>query len=317
MRKILLLAVFPALFLFSCKKEHSTQLKPEQKMYKVTLDMASGFKQTIQSLKTAKQQANSLQMDTATTNIAAYAPVIVLNIFNSSGRVIRQLTQKADSVTNFGVIVDSLATGTYTVIAAAGQKNLVMHDSDEAEGKYGVFYSPSNNVSGFIPVQPWQDTFIDNFSLTINNGPVNQTVPLTRADGKLEIDFNDVIPANASRLDIEVDKDNFVYLAPSGQLGHLDTVTYHLPIPAAAKGTNTYKVSEIVLNTTTPFTVIITGYDSSNNVIASHTVTNVTCTANQRTILTGNFAGGTQSNNGTQFTVNIDPNWGAPNIVHY
>ncbi|MGZ3778009.1 MAG: hypothetical protein ACXVI9_10630, partial [Mucilaginibacter sp.] len=82
MRKTLLLAVVTALFLFSCKKEHTPPVKPAQKMYKVTFDMASGFSQTIQSLKTGKQQTNGLQLDTATTNIAAYASVIRLVIFN-------------------------------------------------------------------------------------------------------------------------------------------------------------------------------------------------------------------------------------------
>src|ERR1700739_4662982 len=126
MKKTLLLAVISALFLFSCKKEQSTKLKSAPKMYKVTFDLASGFSQTIQSLSKGGQRVNSLQVDTATTNIAAYAPVIQLGIFDGSGNFVRKIQQTAGKVSNFGVIVDSLASGTYTVIAVAGQTGVTL-----------------------------------------------------------------------------------------------------------------------------------------------------------------------------------------------
>jgi len=278
--------------------------------------MASGFTQTTQSLKSGKQQTNSLRLDTATTNISAYASVIVLGIFDSGGNLVRKLVQKADSVSNFGVIVDSLASGTYTVVAAAGQKDMVFDYDNQINATYAVYYSVVHDVTSYTANLPWQDTFLDRFTLTVSNGPVNQTVPLTRKVGKLEVDFNDVIPASASRLDIEINKEDFDYYPQTGQLGGADTLTYHLTIPAAAKGTNTYKVSELVLNTATPFSVIITGYDSSNHVIATHTITNVTCTANQRTILTGNFSNQGQGG-GSGFNMALDPVWSAPNTIHF
>lgn len=311
MRKTLLLAVVTALFLFSCKKEHTPPVKPAQKMYKVTFDMASGFSQTIQSLNKGKQQVNSLQLDTATANIAAYASVIQLGVFDGSGNFVRKIQQTAGKVSNFGVIVDSLAAGTYTVIAVAGQTGVTLDWNQTIQQNGDVYYTTSAR-----PFSPWGDTFYDKFQLTVSNGPVNQSVALTRIVSKVEIDFNDVIPANASRLDILLNKEDFVYLTNTGAVTQPDTVTYHVTIPAAAKGTNTYKVSEIVLNTATPFSVLLTAYDSGNNVIATHTITNVTCTANQRTILTGNFSN-SQSNSGTQFNINVDPSWNSPNIIHY
>jgi hypothetical protein len=313
MRKTLLVAVVSALFLFSCKKEHSPQVKPAQKMYKVTFDMASGFTQTINSLKEGKQQTNALQLDTATSNIAAYASVIQLGIFDGSGNFVRKIQQTAGHVSNFGVIVDSLATGTYTVIAVAGQTGVTLDWNNTIQAGGDVYYTTAAR-----PFSPWGDTFYDKFQLTITNGPVNQTVALTRIVSKVEIDFNDVIPANASRLEVEINQDDFLYLTSNGTPSQPDTVTYHLTIPNSAKGTNTYKVSEIVLNTATPFNVLLTAYDSNNNVIATHTVIDVTCTANQRTILTGNFSNSSTNNNtGTQFNVSVDPSWNSPTIIHY
>lgn len=313
MRKALLLAVVPALLLFSCKKEHSPQVKPAQKMYKVTFDMASGFKQTIQSLKAGKQQTDGLQLDTATTNIAAYASLIRLNIYDSKGNEVRNLEQNAASVSNFGVIVDSLAAGTYSVLAAAGQSN--MRTDGGGIPTVGVYtdmyyYTPQRLQTN------WGDTFYSKFQLTVTNGSVNQTIALTRLVGKLEVDFNDVIPANASRLDIQLHNEDFAYDLNTDAPVRPDTLTYHLTIPNSVKGTNTYSVSEIVLNTTTPFNVILTAYDNTNAVIATHTITNVTCTKNQRTILTGNFSNVTV-NSGQQFNVSVDPSWTSTSIVHY
>ncbi|MBS1530379.1 MAG: hypothetical protein JSU01_08740, partial [Bacteroidetes bacterium] len=150
----------------------------------------------------------------------------------------------------------------------------------------------------------------------ITNGPVNQTVALTRIVGKLEVDFGDMIPANASHLDIRLTNEDFAYDPNTDSPIHPDTLTYHLTIPDSVKGTNTYKVSEITLNTATTFNVVLTAYDSSNAVIATHNVPNVTCTKNQRTILTGNFSN-TATNNGTQFNVNVDPSWTSSNVIHY
>jgi len=313
MRKTLLLAVVTALFLFSCKKEHTPPVKPAQKMYKVTFDMASGFSQTIQSLNKGKQQVNSLQLDTATTNIAAYASVIRLTVFDSNGAVVRDLLQDAVDVSNFGVVVDSLPAGTYNVLAAAGQTNL------RIDGGGVIPTGVYPDIYYYIPQKlrnAWGDTFYAKLQFTVTNGPVNQNLALVRIVGKLEVDFNDVIPANASRLDIHVNDEDFVYDPNSDSPGKPDTLTYHLTIPASVKGTNTYKVSEIVLNTTTPFNVVLTAYDSSNAVIATHNIPNVTCTKNQRTILTGNFAN-PSTNSGTQFNINVDPSWTSQNTIHY
>ncbi|MFI5162001.1 MAG: hypothetical protein ACHQHN_12035 [Sphingobacteriales bacterium] len=311
MRKALLLSAVAAMFLFSCKKEHSAPVKPGPKMYKVTFNMASQFAQTINALKTSKQQTNSLQVDSATTNIASYAPVIILGIFNSNGILVRKIVQNAGDVSNFGVIVDSLATGTYSVVAVAGQSGVTLDFNNAAEEIYSVFYT-----SAIRTYSPWSDTFYDEFPLTITNGPVNQSVPLTRLVGKVEVDFNDIIPANASRLDIELNKEDFLYFTATASLAQPDTITYHLTVPDSVKGTSNYKVSELVLNIATPFSVILTAYDASNNIIATHTVTNVTCAKNQRTILTGNFSS-TSTNTGTNFNITVNPSWGTPNIIHY
>ncbi|MFB9844770.1 hypothetical protein [Mucilaginibacter ginsenosidivorans] len=321
MKKTLLLSAMAAVFLFGCKKDHTSPGTTAQKKYPVTFNMKD-FTQTISSVS-GKQQVNSLKVDSATANVAAYTTVLHLTIFNSGGSMIREFRQLA-GVANYGIIVDSLANGTYTVVVDAGQNFL------ELPATYGnatlsltnakLFYDTRDNGGTPVSVRVWDglwsDTFFDKFQLTVNNGAVSQNVTLHRIVGKLEVDFNDVIPTNAARVDMFLNKEDFEYGFATASPQLADTITTHFVIPDSVKGTSNYKFSQIVLNTTTPFSVSLTAYDNANHVIATHAVSNVTCTVNQRTILSGNFSN-TVNNNNNGFSISVDPNWSTPSTVHY
>jgi len=150
--------------------------------------------------------------------------------------------------------------------------------------------------------------------MTVINSAVNQDVTLTRIVGKLEVDFNDVIPANAARVDMFLNKEDFTYLPGTMTVGTPDTVTTHFTVPDSVKGTSNYKFSQIVLNTFTPFSVTLTAYDSANHVISTHAVSNVSCQQNKRTVLSGNFS---NSSTPPGFSITLNPAWDTPTVVHY
>jgi len=321
MKKTLLLSALVAVIFFGCKKDHTTPGTTAQKKYPVTFNM-SDFTQTISSTS-GKQQINSLKADAATANIAAYATVLHLTVFNSAGALVRQYRQLA-GVSNYGIIVDSLTAGTYTVVADAGQNFLDLPwtygNTALTLGTAKIFYDTRDN--GGTPTSfrvydgLWSDTFFSKFQITIANAGVDQTVNLTRIVSKLEVDFKDVIPPAAARVDMFVNKEYFEYGFANASPQLADTITSHFIIPDSVKGTSNYKFSQLVLNTTTPFNVSLTAYDSANHIIATHAVSNVSCTKNQRTILTGNFSNAINNNN-KGFSITVDPNWGAPTVVHY
>lgn len=321
MKKILLLSAMAAVFLLGCKKEHSTQGSAAQKKYPVTFNMTD-FTQTISSVS-GKQQVNGLKVDSATANVAAYTTVLHLTIFNSAGTMIRQFRQLA-GVSNYGTIVDSLANGTYTVVVDAGQNFLELPatnvNSTLTLSNSKIFYDTRDNGGTPTSVRVydglWSDTFFDKFQIVVNNAAISQSVTLHRIVSKLEVDFNDVIPANAARVDMFLNKENFEYGFATETPQLADTITSHFTIPDSVKGTANYKFCQLVLNTTTPFSVSLTAYDNANHIIATHAVSNVTCVANQRTILTGSFSN-TVINNNKGFSISIDPNWDTPSTIHY
>lgn len=326
MKKNLLLSAMAAVFLFGCKKDHSTPGSAAQKKYPVTFNMTD-FTQTISSVS-GKQQVNNLKADAATANIAAYTKVLYLIIYNSSGNMVRRLEQ-VSTVPNYGVIADSLAAGTYTVIIAAGQSALKSNAGSPNGGKPsfttlsdGVLYylDPTATNVGVTTRYfegTWNDTFFNKFQFTVTNGPVNQTVNLSRIVSKLEVDFNDVIPSNAASVDLFLSKENFQYALGTASPIIADTITTHFSVPDSVKGTSNYTFSQLVLNTATQFNVTLRAYDAAHHLLATHEIPNVSCQVNKRTILSGNFSNQGVNNNNNGFSVSLDPNWGAPITVHY
>jgi hypothetical protein len=306
-KALLLIPALAGLAFFSCKKEgKAPTTNGSPKLYKVTFRASSDFSTTINSA--GKKQVNSLAVNADTVGIGSYTTVFHIRIVDSRNVSVRQILQNSNIESNYGSIVDSLPAGTYTVIMAAGQNGLQMVTGG---GQTVLSYQGQTLLNGI-----WGDTFEKTFQLTVTNGPVNQNVVLNRIVAKLEADFTDAIPANASRVTMNINQDYFNYNVNGGQLAAPDTVTYSFPVPASAIGTKTFSISHVVLNTTTPFSVILTAYDSSNKVIATHLVTNVTCHDNQRTILTGNFSN-QSGNTNPGFSITLDPNWGTPTVVHY
>lgn len=292
-KTVFLLAMVTTIF-FSCKKDHSKST-PAGKKYPVTFNVTNFTSK--QSNFALRHGANSLA---DTINASGALDILYYAVYNSGIGVHGVITKQDSSMANFGMITDSLPPGQYQVVFVGGKKGLI----ETYSGR-----TAADNFS--YPGNKWQDTFWDEFNITIGSDGISQDVTLKRIVGKLELEITDNIPANADSLVIKVDPEATSLMNDGGQpMGPpFGTVTYSEKIPAGAIGHANFRMDRIIGNAVTPFTVTITCKDASNAVIATATANNVSVQVNKKTILSGNLFGGPPPANSQSFTAKVDTVW--------
>jgi len=309
MKKILLLAVLPAVFLFSCKKEHSTT-RPPGKKYLVTLNAANtSFQQSSLALRLGGKH---LAASDTLANLNTYFDVLYCFIYPSTSPPDPAIHIMQDStMSNMGVITDSLTAGNYFFVIIAGKKGLIIDEPDRL-------------IDGDIryPGGHWQDFFYAKGSFTVGSQSIAQNVVLKRQVAKVEVKLLDAIPANADSLSITINPEaDLLTLDDAVFQGGGFPVTTSVAIPAAAKGNTGFIMDRIVGNNSdaTPFTATITCKTAANVVIATKQIDNVTCARNTKTILSGNLFTGSGGSGPTQpFTVKADTAWDStPNQINF
>ena len=324
MKKFLLYLTIAFFFLASCKKEKSEK-PPVSSGKKFAVNFAvSNFTQI--TTNSTAGNATEKTTDAVTINdLSGVASVLYYLIYNSSGNLVREIKQTS-TVSNFGNIADSLATGSYTVIFAAGQTGFTAYqESEPLNSHFAPFALLTYNTNTFSVAnpqfiyKPWQDSFYKKLTLNVSSGNVNQAVSLDRIVGKVEIVLNDAIPATAKTLQVTFNNEYSVYSlynnVPDSITNNSSQYSYVVSntIPASAIGTTNYTVSTIIANTLKPMVVNIKCLDASKTVIAQVTVNNVTCQKNTATILSGSLFG---VNNA--FQIGIDPSWDpTPIVINY
>ena len=295
MKKALLLALLVAVVLISCKKDNKNS--PGTK-YKVQFNV-SGFSQQIVGVASKNKQINGFYADQAAP-VTFAIDVLHYYAYDSSGKLVSVINQDS-TFSSFGIIDDSLQPGTYSIVIA-GSKAGVNYNS-------GTLYT-NGYIGGYSG--PWEDTFFQEFSLTVGTQPINQNVTLKRIVGKLSVLITDKLPATASTLSINV-TDAFNYYFSVQTPSNLGQYTATYTIPASAISIANYKQSVIMLNTISPFTAVISCADATGKMLGQSTVTNVTVQQNTETVLSGALFG---SNVGFGLTLNQVWN-SAPFTVKY
>lgn len=257
---------FIAMVLLSCKKDKNEN--PEEvKKYAVSLNV-SGFTQTITDIKTTST-GGGLQTS-AISPVKDIADRLHYFVYNSSNQLIGELHQTS-SDTNFGHITDTFAPGTYTIAILAGMGGPTDFSGDD---KYFT-------TGGY-------DTYFKKTTITVTSGPVDQDITLDRVVGQLQIKLTDAIPVEAISLKFEAVSDYSHSLLTGDILTNKPyTLTRTIGLTSEVKGLPNYVISSYVSTFDRPLTVHIFAYNSSGNIIAKVTVTNVTFSANTRTLLSG------------------------------
>jgi hypothetical protein len=294
MKKTVLLLTFVTIFVFSCRREHSTSTAPRGKKYPVTLHIANFLSHRTNFA--IKHGANYL-VDTVGTS-ASGVDLLYYLVYDEFGKTVHTYPIVQDStMANFGTITDTLSAGSYEFAFAAGKKDLQIVNYQEIALADITYRGPQ-----------WQDTFSGGFMATVGSSGITQDVVLTRVVGKLEIDLTDAIPANADSLKINVNPVSFsVALSGGAPDGPFYAENYSQKIPVSAIGTTNFTIDRLVAPGAATVTIMCT--DAGNNVVGSATVNNVVVGPNEKTILSGNLFGGAPPANSQTFTVKVDTAW--------
>ena len=322
MKKLITVSVL-CLFLFSCKKDlnHKPVREGLSKKYEVTFNV-SDFSQEI---RFADKE-----------NIISEAPVTVTNYltyiaYNSEGAEVSRITQYRHGRTTrivhdspneidkgvrpYGVILDSLASDTYTIVMIASVVNFSINTPFD-----DYKFNPFNNANfhfrriGSVSVSRAGDTFFKKFQLQVEETGAEHKVILDRIVAKA--DFNIVDSKQTTFFDIQYKNENeaftfsnekpFGETTDEGNEGHIGGVV---------TGEANITFSEFVLNTETPVDVTINAYSNfeafrNREVAASKTIKDIQFKKNKRFIFRGNIFSGTT----TGFTVTVNDEFDADTV---
>jgi hypothetical protein len=296
MKKTLLILLAVPIFIFSCKKDNSATNKLAKK-YKVSFNVTNFV---------SKQGAFAIRRNTGSSAAAlpslnTYFDVLHYIVYDDLHNTLEDVVQDS-TMANMGMITDSLPAGTYRITIVTGKKGLVTRPDFFAANDYG--YGGNS----------WQDTFFDSFMITIGSSNVSQDVTLSRVVGKLELTLLDNIPANADSIIVSTNQEAYGQDLFEGifMFGGYTNVRFAVAIPDSAKGKPNFTIDRLIGNCSSQFPLAIACKGTGNSIIASTTVQNVTCLANQKTIVSGDlFSALAGSNSQQQFTTKIDTAWGS------
>jgi len=331
--------IFTGLVLFcivlaSCKKDNKKLTSPSNKLVKVTFGVADFSEQHVGFATNSLKITNALIRNDATPIV--YVPAVQQPLYNeifylvydSNGKYVHQINQYQGNP-GFGTINDQLSPGKYSIFIIGGQtygsgssikKELKLFNS--------LGYIPSQQFFYYLPYNgsttPLNDTFYKSISLDLTDEGTNQNIVLNRIVGQLNIVIQDAIPAGITKIHINATPSSSIFmlstgLAVAGTAADPEPYDADFPIASNLIGTTNYGMSNILGTPTIPTAVTITAMDSSGNIIAQKTISNVMIKANTQTILQGNLFGdaGTGSTV-TGTTLAADTGWiTAPITYHF
>lgn len=328
MRRILLGLIIICTALFSCRKDHKSEIKPSDAgiTHKVAFNV--GFSKTVTDFATTHLKLYSTSPDTSLTN---HIDILYFIVFDSAGNNLHTILERSiDTVfgksdTIFGKFTDNLHAGKYTVIVAGGKTGLTVGFNTGISGsaldKSYVYYETYNTTSGQYVIDKFtQDAFYKKISLVVTNANSTQNISLDRVVSKLDVNINDPIPSGAGYISTTITGIANVFYVNTGTAGVIGggqvSNTYSTALTSASAGITNYQMSLLFLYYN-PCSVNIMCATSQPQdlstfngiVLGSAVITNVTAQANKVTLLTGNLFGGTGSG-GIQ--VSVDTTWKTP-----
>jgi hypothetical protein len=300
MKKSLLIAAIAVSLFSACKREHTASTQPSGKKYQVSFNVTNFVQK--QAAFALRHKAISLAAGDTLTNLSGYLDVLYYVVYGSDGHAVRMpLMQDSTNCSSMGMITDSLPAGTYQIAIIAGKQGLAINS-------YGFTAGANFGYGGYF----WQDTFWDEFTLTVSSASISQNVTLNRVVGKLEVQILDNIPANADSLSVTINPE-ILSKQVDGGINNASTPTapstITVAIPASAKGQPNLTFDRLVGDTQDINTVTITCKDAGNNTLGTTTVSNVVFTNNTKTVLSGKLFGSSGNSNSQSFTVSVDTTW--------
>ena len=296
MKKLLLAVAFiSVLFLGSCNKDEVPEkIDTTQKKYAVNFT------------------ADDFEVDTkgfsaqASDSISYFVDQLDYVLYNQNGRLVKRKSQTAISHgKSFGNFQDSLPKGIYTACFVGSRLDIYEINGIDSLNTASLSF-PYSAASSAV------DLFLRNVTFTVDTS-VTQNVNMQRSVGKLVVKITDLVPTNVEFITIVLSNEANTVL-----LKNLSKSTFSSKSITARDSqydANTWHMN--VLNTGTPFNVIIKGYTVDNKLVAEKTVPNVQFANNKVTTLTGKLFDKIATSANPGFSVIINGNWSTGSTINF
>lgn len=291
MKNILVSGAMIAVIFFACKKDNSTTPPDKDQKFPIRITV-DGFTQTSEDFNGEKKRdANAKD---AADSLADYIQHLYYLVYNNSNTLVKRIDQTpADS--SFGLILDSLAAGHYTIALVGSQKETYI-GGDPLFG--------SQDELAFFEL-PGGDVFYKKMGIDVTDS-VATAVNLDRVVAKLKVQIQDAIPNNVKNISIlptmyplppegvnaGVANNILLYSGTSSAFirGAGFYSAYNFPLPDSLHGTTNLALEMYVLalNPAT-ISVIIKSLDASFGTITEKDVTQVNIQSGKKTVLKGNL----------------------------
>jgi hypothetical protein len=305
--KVIFSLVIIGLFFNSCKKNNSGQTAPASKLYTVAFHLDQ-FTQTFSTFQVGSKGTSSITK-TASVRASSSVPltslidVLYCYVYDSTGKFL--ISTKQDStLATFGQVSLNLAAGNYKVVFAGGKSNLNYTST-------GNISTDQLTHSGVLT-----DTFFKEMDITVSAANSEQGVTMDRIVGLVEINVEDQIPSNVNYFLVRIASDFSNFSVGTQTPNTTASKDYNSKTLTTATRAPNFKMSFLMLNTTTPFRLEVLGWHTEGDLSALEDIfiNNVTATDNSTTIVTGSlFGGGSDVSGG--FNIVVDPGWAATPIT--
>jgi len=283
-----------ALLLFGCQKSEQSKPSKETK-YNVSFKM-DDFSQIVVPMADKKSTAFGDTLKNYVTNL-------YFKLYDETGTLIKSNEQLSSSAT-FGTFTEQLAQGEYTAFFVATTGALSFSGTQYTTS---VYFPTSNTF--------WNDTYAITYAFSVNSTPLTSLIKMGRAIGAIEVNIEDVIPSNISKVTLTYTKDSPKLRLSGNADGIYGSTTKEFTLTSADYNIQNKKFLMHVGNVFgVPSTVVIKAYDTNGKLSTEKTVSNVIAYQNKKTVLTGQAF---PSQNST-FKITVDPTWGtAPNTIKF
>lgn len=319
MKLFALLCTAAAVSIFcACQKEDTPQAPapaPSATLTKKAVEFnVGGFVQNVGDFRTVPGGSKTRRDSLLATKIS----FLFYFAYDSLGNEVRMIYQNVSDANDFGVIKDSLAPGSYTIVfmgttdtpAGFGGSGLNDPETQNAHTPLASAGMPLRST-GVLSLYPVPNAYYKKFPLTVSStdAPAVTNVSLERIVGKIEVNVLDAVPQNApNETTVTINPESVFFGFGSGSSSVLPGDV----ISRSISRVSPTQFSELVLNTETPFSVTIkyTGYYSG--LTTEKTIHNVRCYKNKRTILTGllfDVPPGDSTATGGRFEAQVNDVW--------
>ncbi len=284
------ITLFTAMLLFSCKKNsgNNDATPPPSSTEKVAVKFGvSDFTREVTDF------GRSINTNARTGSLKDYISFFYYMAYDNTGKLASYKIQSKDSVI-FGSISDSLRPGSYTIVMV-GAKDQPYIDGGGVSYPTVPSFPLDRAFISFMPgdIVQGNEVFLKKFAININGDSIVPNVSLTRIVGKIELTIQDSASFHHTTANLSMDSQTY-YIGSGTISDPYVTVGGDPFVTSLGVGS----LEAFVLNNKKPFDIRIKGYNASNQLLASKTITNVQIQWNKKLILKGKL-----------FSPDIDPHF--------